>query len=278
MAAARAILPAVAGPVAAEQPTADNDGAGQRQPERHHQSAPLGPSAQLAVLVAQVWVRWITQRRPAWIAAGNPRVAIWPAIPRSPGPAGRAGSRRRRPGAPRAARAAGRPRESCPRLPPATVIAVVGRGGTAASGMPPAWVATGRLRPCGGGPPGWARWSGRRRAPWGAGGSRQLLQFQAEHAVVGASTASRSCSARPRRPTRRGGAAGWSPNRCGRDPAGAAPEQQLDELVEDDPVGDARGRWQPSGWVSWWVGSTAATLNPTGLQDRRWPGSHETSR
>jgi hypothetical protein len=31
----------------------------------------------------QAWVRSITQRRPAWIAAGSLRVAIWPTIPRA---------------------------------------------------------------------------------------------------------------------------------------------------------------------------------------------------
>ncbi len=31
----------------------------------------------------QAWVRSITHRRPAWIGAGSPRVAIWPAISRS---------------------------------------------------------------------------------------------------------------------------------------------------------------------------------------------------
>jgi hypothetical protein len=44
-------LPSGVGPGAAEQPTTDNDGAGQRQPELHHGPASLGAPAQLAVLV-----------------------------------------------------------------------------------------------------------------------------------------------------------------------------------------------------------------------------------
>jgi hypothetical protein len=56
----------------------------------------------------------------------------------------------------------------------------------------------------------------------------------------------------------------------------AAEHQDLDELVEDDPVGDARAvaaermgvlaRWQQHG-----------DLDPQGFQDRRWQGRHETS-
>src|SRR5215217_1424157 len=51
-AAAWAALPAIVGPGAADQPATDDGGVGQRQPERHHQPAPLGAPAQLAVLVA----------------------------------------------------------------------------------------------------------------------------------------------------------------------------------------------------------------------------------
>src|SRR5918993_2821740 len=51
-AAAWAILPAVVGPGAADEPATDNGGAGQRSPELDHQPAALGAPAQLAVLVA----------------------------------------------------------------------------------------------------------------------------------------------------------------------------------------------------------------------------------
>jgi hypothetical protein len=78
-----AAVPAVAGPGAADQAATDHSGADQRQPEVDDQPSPLGAPAQLAVLVAQAWVRSITQRRPTWIGAGTARVAIWPTIPRS---------------------------------------------------------------------------------------------------------------------------------------------------------------------------------------------------
>src|SRR5918993_5990534 len=51
-AAAWAILPAVVGPGAADEPATGNGGAGQRSPELDHQPAALGAPAQLAVLVA----------------------------------------------------------------------------------------------------------------------------------------------------------------------------------------------------------------------------------
>jgi hypothetical protein len=45
-------MPAEVGPGAVDQPATDDDGAGQRQPELHHQPAAFGAPAQLAVLVA----------------------------------------------------------------------------------------------------------------------------------------------------------------------------------------------------------------------------------
>ena len=45
-------VPAVAGPGAADQPAADDDGVDQHQPELHHDPAAFGVPAQLAVLVA----------------------------------------------------------------------------------------------------------------------------------------------------------------------------------------------------------------------------------
>jgi Prolyl oligopeptidase family len=47
-----ATLPAVLGPGTAGEPSTDDDGAGQRQPELHYQPATLGAPAQLAVQVA----------------------------------------------------------------------------------------------------------------------------------------------------------------------------------------------------------------------------------
>src|SRR5512132_1851466 len=51
-AAARAAVPAVVGPGAADQSATDDGGIGQRQPELDNGSTPLGAPAQLAVLVA----------------------------------------------------------------------------------------------------------------------------------------------------------------------------------------------------------------------------------
>jgi Rhodopirellula transposase DDE domain len=50
-AAAGAAVPAVAGPGATQQPAKNDEGAGERQPERHDQPAALGAPAQLAILV-----------------------------------------------------------------------------------------------------------------------------------------------------------------------------------------------------------------------------------
>jgi hypothetical protein len=56
----------------------------------------------------------------------------------------------------------------------------------------------------------------------------------------------------------------------------AAEHQHLDELVEDDPVGDAgavaaQRVMDLAGWQQ------RGDLDPQGLQDRRWQGRHETS-
>jgi hypothetical protein len=50
-AAAGAVVPAIVGPGAADEPTTDDGGSSQRQPELDHPPAPLGAPAQLAVLV-----------------------------------------------------------------------------------------------------------------------------------------------------------------------------------------------------------------------------------
>jgi hypothetical protein len=78
MGGGRAILPAVAGPGAVEQPATDEGGAGQCQPERHHQPAPLGTPAQLAILVtpgvSTLDHLAATRLDRSW----QPRVAFWP--------------------------------------------------------------------------------------------------------------------------------------------------------------------------------------------------------
>jgi hypothetical protein len=57
----------------------------------------------------------------------------------------------------------------------------------------------------------------------------------------------------------------------------AAEHQGLDELVEDDPVGDARA--VAAEWVGVLAGGQQRSdLDPQGFQDGRWQGRHETSR
>jgi hypothetical protein len=61
------------------------------------------------------------------------------------------------------------------------------------------------------------------------------------------------------------------------DPAVAAAEHQdLDELVEDDPVRDA-GPVAAQRMVDLTSGEECGDLDPEGFQDRRWQGRHETS-
>jgi hypothetical protein len=61
------------------------------------------------------------------------------------------------------------------------------------------------------------------------------------------------------------------------DPAVAAAEHQdLDELVEDDPVGDA-GPVAAERVVDLAGGQQRGDLDPEGFQDGRWQGRHETS-
>jgi hypothetical protein len=57
----------------------------------------------------------------------------------------------------------------------------------------------------------------------------------------------------------------------------AAEHQHLDELVEHDPVGDARAvAAQRMGDLA--GGQQRGDLDPQGFQDGRWQGRHETSR
>jgi hypothetical protein len=56
----------------------------------------------------------------------------------------------------------------------------------------------------------------------------------------------------------------------------AAEHQDLDELVEDDPVGDA-GAVAAQRVVNLAGGQQRGDLDPQGFQDRRWQGRHETS-
>jgi hypothetical protein len=57
----------------------------------------------------------------------------------------------------------------------------------------------------------------------------------------------------------------------------AAEHQDLDEVVEHDPVGDA-GAMAAEGMGVGAGGQQGGDLDPEGFQDRRWQGRHETSR
>jgi hypothetical protein len=59
-------------------------------------------------------------------------------------------------------------------------------------------------------------------------------------------------------------------------PVAAAEHQHLDELVEDDAVGDA-GAVAAKGMGVVAGGQQRGILDPEGLQDGRWQGRHETS-
>jgi hypothetical protein len=146
--------------------------------------------------------------------------------------------------------------------------------------MPPASVATERLRPCCGGAPGWAGGLAAAGRLGGAGGYRQLLQFQTEHAVVGGQHRQTQLLSQ---------AQGYhSSRRCRR--------------VIAEPVWSAILR-EPHPNISSWMSLSKMTRSgmpgavaaqrmgvpvagehradlgpPQGLQDRRWQGRHETSR
>jgi hypothetical protein len=57
----------------------------------------------------------------------------------------------------------------------------------------------------------------------------------------------------------------------------AAEHQHLDELVEDDPVGDAPAV-AAQRMVHLAGGQQRGELDPQRFQDRRWQGRHESSR
>jgi hypothetical protein len=57
----------------------------------------------------------------------------------------------------------------------------------------------------------------------------------------------------------------------------AAEHQDLDELVEDDPVGDAAAV-AAQRVVDVAAGQQAGELDPQRFQDRRWQRRHESSR
>jgi hypothetical protein len=107
----------------------------------------------------------------------------------------------------------------------------------------------------------------------------QVLQFQAEHAVVGGQHRQAELVGHPggdplvTAAAQRGRRAGG----VGDAPIAAAEHQDLDELVEDDAVGDA-GAVAAQRMVDSTSGEEGGDLDPQRFQDRRWQGRHETSR
>jgi hypothetical protein len=149
-----------------------------------------------------------------------------------------------------------------------------------ASGIPVASMASDRLRPC------LRRSVGLGPATWPPQGAlvmqpvhHQVLQFQAEHAVVGGQHRQAELVGHPggdplvTAAAQRGRRAGG----VGDAPIAAAEHQDLDELVEDDAVGDA-GAVAAQRMVDSTSGEEGGDLDPQRFQDRRWQGRHETSR
>jgi hypothetical protein len=106
-----------------------------------------------------------------------------------------------------------------------------------------------------------------------------VLQFQPEQPLVGAKHRQPQSFGNPQgdplipAAAQRGRRAGGV-----RDPAVAAAEHQdLDELVEDDPVGDAAAV-AAQRVVDLAGGQQRGDLDPQRFQDRRWQRRHESSR
>jgi hypothetical protein len=146
--------------------------------------------------------------------------------------------------------------------------------------MPPASVTTERFGPC------------LPRVDWAAAGDLaaarclgdaavdgQMLGLQAEQPLVGAQHGQAQLLGHPEgdplvtAAPQGGGGAGV----VGDAAIPAAKHQDLDELVEDDPVGDAPAvAAERMGVLA--GGKQCGDLDPQGFQDRRWQGRHETSR
>jgi hypothetical protein len=105
-----------------------------------------------------------------------------------------------------------------------------------------------------------------------------MVQFQAEHAVVGAQdrTAELIGDAGADPLVAAAAQGGRRAAGVGDPPVAAAEHQHLDQLVEDDPVGDARAV-AAERMVDPTSGEECGDLDPQGFQDRRWQGRHETS-
>jgi hypothetical protein len=106
----------------------------------------------------------------------------------------------------------------------------------------------------------------------------QVLQFQAEQSVVGAKQRQAQLLSHPGAdPLVAAAAQGAGRAGVVADAAVAAAEHQdLDELVEHDPVGDA-GAVAAQRVVDGADRQQRGDLAPEGFQDGRWQGRHETS-
>ena len=183
-----------------------------------------------------------------------------------PGPADTAGSRRQRPGARPAGLGAARRDRALPGWPPAPVVALVGRGRHRGQRdpHPP------RPPPSASGPAcaGLSGWAGGLAATGRLGGAPihgHLLQAQAEQAVVGGRHPQAQLLSHPGAdPLVTAAAQGGGRAAVVGDAAVATAEHQdLNELVEDDPVSDA-GPAAAKGWRTWRVGSSADTWTHRG--------------
>jgi hypothetical protein len=199
--------------------------------------------------------------------------------PARPAPAGRAGSRSRRPGAPPAAGQRANRRHGVQGGGQQGVVAAVGRrrhrrqpdparlGGDRA--FQPLLAAIHRARP------GNLAAAGRLDAAV----HRQVRQLQPEQPVVGAKHHQPQPLGEPQgdplvtaaaQGRRRAGGVGDAA-------VAAADHQDLDELVEHQPVRDP---WAVTAQrvVDLAGGQQGGDLDPQGFEDRRWQGRHETSR
>jgi hypothetical protein len=108
---------------------------------------------------------------------------------------------------------------------------------------------------------------------------RQVLQLQPEQPVVGAQHRAAQPVGQAKADPLVAAAAqgGRRAGGIGAAAVAAANDQDLDELVEDDPVWDARAV-AAQRVADGAGGHQGGELDPQWLQDRRWQGRHETSR
>jgi hypothetical protein len=106
-----------------------------------------------------------------------------------------------------------------------------------------------------------------------------VLQLQAEELVIGGQHGPAQLLGHPGADPLIAAAAqgGRRAAAVGDAPVATAEHQHLDELVEDDPIGDARAV-AAERMVDPTSGEECGDLDPEGFQVGRWQGRHETSR